>query len=597
MLHLENKQKSSIHLPDASGTKRHDNLKNLDFEHSGHTGFQEELTFDAVPTENSNNPVTSDGIKTALDAKQDTILRRMRLYGKGTVTTINYLQSNFETGDVVRIFSQNTPAEITLGGIMVKTGDFIVWSNDVWHLLTDKVAIDALMESKLEGVQINGTDLSIDGNKKVNIARLASGATFTDGDFTYTVNTDTSTVTLTAIAAEALSGIITVPDEVYDGVFAYTVTKLGDAFKNQGAKTTNMTSLILPDTITKFTGTATFYGCNGMRGIHLPKGLTGDGSGDGKLTKTFHYCSHLFNVEIPEGITKLYGTFRETCMVDSLSLKCKTEADFYGGSDTAEARAFADNKTGIRIYYPDGADAPTRITGSFTATAEPYSLMITTGIAKRFLSRSSTVGNTFTCGEFKYTVNADGLTVTLTGIAVSRVSVNVTIPCTVYDGVFGYTVTKLGDAFKNRNDLTAGMINLILPDTITEFTGTGTFATCSGLRTVKLPVLLIGDTTAGQLTNTFQGCPNLTEVEIPAGITKFWGTFGSNSYPSGVRSVILHCKSQADFYGGSGTTAARAWADNTTGITIYYPYGTAAPKRITGSFTAVAKAYKSMTIV
>jgi hypothetical protein len=37
-------------------------------------GIQGELTFDNTPTANSNNPVKSGGVKTALDAKQDTLV-------------------------------------------------------------------------------------------------------------------------------------------------------------------------------------------------------------------------------------------------------------------------------------------------------------------------------------------------------------------------------------------------------------------------------------------------------------------------------------------------------------------------------------------
>ena len=53
------------------GTKDHSKMKNLDYENSGHTGFQKELTFDDTPTEGSNNPVKSMGIKTELDKKAD----------------------------------------------------------------------------------------------------------------------------------------------------------------------------------------------------------------------------------------------------------------------------------------------------------------------------------------------------------------------------------------------------------------------------------------------------------------------------------------------------------------------------------------------
>jgi hypothetical protein len=37
-------------------------------------GIQSELTFDNMPTDNSNNPVKSGGVKTALDSKQDTLV-------------------------------------------------------------------------------------------------------------------------------------------------------------------------------------------------------------------------------------------------------------------------------------------------------------------------------------------------------------------------------------------------------------------------------------------------------------------------------------------------------------------------------------------
>lgn len=49
--------------------KKHNNLENLDYDNSGHTGFQKELTFDTTPTEDSLNPVTSDGIYSELSQK------------------------------------------------------------------------------------------------------------------------------------------------------------------------------------------------------------------------------------------------------------------------------------------------------------------------------------------------------------------------------------------------------------------------------------------------------------------------------------------------------------------------------------------------
>lgn len=53
------------------GTRNHNQLHNLDYDNSGHTGFQKELTFDETPTADSLNPVTSGGIKAVLDSKLD----------------------------------------------------------------------------------------------------------------------------------------------------------------------------------------------------------------------------------------------------------------------------------------------------------------------------------------------------------------------------------------------------------------------------------------------------------------------------------------------------------------------------------------------
>ena len=63
--------KSTISISGAKGTKNHQALYNLDYENSGHTGFQKELIFDDTPTSGSNNPVKSGGIKTELDKKAD----------------------------------------------------------------------------------------------------------------------------------------------------------------------------------------------------------------------------------------------------------------------------------------------------------------------------------------------------------------------------------------------------------------------------------------------------------------------------------------------------------------------------------------------
>ena len=391
-----------------------------------------------------------------------------------------------------------------------------------------------------------------------------AGDTFTAGDFTYKVNTDTSTVTLTAIAAAALTGEVTVPGTVSDGENDYTVTQLGDAFKNQGTKTNGMTGLVLPDSITKFTGTATFYGCK-FTSIHLPANLTGDAT-TGQLTNTFMYCNSLTSVVLPAGITKCYGSFRNSG-VRTVSISGMSQVDFYGGSGTTDARAWVDNTTGITIYYPANGTAPTRTGTSFTAT----------------VVKLQTQGTQLRYGDFVYTINSNTATVTLTSIsaAVSALPASVTVPSTITDPLGGsYTVTQLGDAFKNKESVTKSMTSLTLPDTITKFTGTATFYACKGLTSIHLPVNLTGDATNKQLTSTFMYCNALASVTLPAGITQCYGTFRN----SAVKSVTITGTSAVSFYADSGTEGARAWSNSVTGITIYYPANGTAPTRYSSSY-------------
>lgn len=79
--------KSTISISGAKGTKNHQALYNLDYENSGHTGFQKELIFDDTPTEGSNNPVKSGGVKAALDGKADKggVYKKNEVYNKSEI--------------------------------------------------------------------------------------------------------------------------------------------------------------------------------------------------------------------------------------------------------------------------------------------------------------------------------------------------------------------------------------------------------------------------------------------------------------------------------------------------------------------------------
>ena len=64
-MNIEKDNPADINLGNVE-TRKHNKLSNLDFESSGHTGFQEKLTFDDKPTYGSTNPVTSSGIYATL---------------------------------------------------------------------------------------------------------------------------------------------------------------------------------------------------------------------------------------------------------------------------------------------------------------------------------------------------------------------------------------------------------------------------------------------------------------------------------------------------------------------------------------------------
>lgn len=359
----------------------------------------------------------------------------------------------------------------------------------------------------------------------------AAGDTFTAGDFTYTVNTDTSTVTLTAIAVSALSGDVTVPATVSDGTATYTVTQVGNAFKNQGSKTNGMTSLTLPDSITHFTGTATFYGCK-FTTVHLPANLVKDGStGYGNcLYNTFQWCSNLTSVTIPASITACYGTFRSSG-VRTVTITGTSAVNFYADSGTEGARAWS-NGVSVTIYYPSNGTAPIRYTGSYftgrivqlgTETPAPTATPIPSA-------------NVFEVGDFKYKINAGTETVSVTGFSSTSDKTGAKVlPETVTYEETTYTVTSVGyAAFAN----TSGITSFIMPDTVTSV-GTNVFYGCTNLSYVHLSENLTNISGSRQLVGAFQYCTALQTVTIPAGITCLPKTFLN----SGVQNIILKAKS------------------------------------------------------
>lgn len=120
--------------------------------------------------------------------------------------------------------------------------------------------------------------------------------------------------------------------------------------------------------------------------------------------------------------------------------------------------------------------------------------------------------------NLKYTVNADGQSVTVSGT--SGKPTQLTIESSISDKDKNYTVTKIATwAFNACNTLT----EVTLPNTVDEI-GYQAFFKCSNLTKVIIPE---GVTKIGQA--AFYGCSQLTSITIPSTITNMDTAFSGNT--------------------------------------------------------------------
>lgn len=151
----------------------------------------------------------------------------------------------------------------------------------------------------------------------------------------------------------------------------------------------------------------------------------------------------------------------------------------------------------------------------------------------------------FTNGNLKYTVNADGESVTVSGTLRNPTQLNIESSI-LYNGT-NYTVTKIATwAFYDaRNTLT----EVTLPNTVDEIEYQA-FFNCSNLTKVIIPegVRKIGQT-------AFYGCSQLTSITIPSTITNMDTAFSGNTALSHVTLTNGISKiSSSAFKGCTGLT-------------------------------------------
>ena len=146
------------------------------------------------------------------------------------------------------------------------------------------------------------------------------------------------------------------------------------------------------------------------------------------------------------------------------------------------------------------------------------SLLVALSITLTFLPMGAVAATRITKENLKYTVNADGQSVTVSGT--SGKPTQLTIESSISDKDKNYTVTKIATwAFNACNTLT----EVTLPNTVDEI-GYQAFFKCSNLTKVIIPE---GVTKIGQ--NAFNGCSQLTSITIPSTITNMDTAFSGNT--------------------------------------------------------------------
>lgn len=146
------------------------------------------------------------------------------------------------------------------------------------------------------------------------------------------------------------------------------------------------------------------------------------------------------------------------------------------------------------------------------------SLLVTLSITLTFLPIGAVAATPIRIGNLKYTVNADGESVTVSGTSGNPTQLN--IESSISSNGRNYTVTEIATwAFNKCNTLT----EVTLPNTVDEI-GYQAFFNCSNLTNVTIPE---GVTKIGQA--AFYGCSQLTSITIPSTITDMDTAFSGNT--------------------------------------------------------------------
>ena len=226
-----------------------------------------------------------------------------------------------------------------------------------------------------------------------------------------------------------------------------------------------------------------FYGCNNLKGITIPYGITSIGDG------AFSHCDSLTSVTIPDSVTTIRGGAFEDCS----SLTSVTIPDSVTSIGDS---AFSNCSSLTSVTIPDSVTSigDSAFSNCSSLTSVTIGNSVTTIGEKTFA---------YCCSLTSVTIPNSVTTIGYGAFADCSSLTSITIPD---------SVTTIGiTAFYNCSSLTS----VTIPKNLTKIES-NTFYGCSSLENIYLPegLISIGD-------EAFAECDNLTIVTIPSSVVSF----------------------------------------------------------------------------
>ena len=343
---------------------------------------------------------------------------------------------------------------------------------------------------------------------KSSVQSSKATATYTEGNFTYTVD-DNNNATITAYADKNATSI-TIPSTIN----GYTVTNIGNnVFQNFTA----LTSVNIPEGVTTI-GSYAFYNCTALTNMNIPNSVTTIGQ------YAFYSCK-LTKVEIPDSVINLGGGAFSYCYsLKSVELSSNASilnnSVIFNNCTSLETVIFSKNikRVGCGVFSNCSNLKDVYYTGTINEWRNIY---IDSGTSNgvyntenKYLRDTAsihfsdvlndnfykTANNTDSNYEYIYYKVLEDDTIEITGYAGDVA--NVVLP----DTIEGKTVTKLSDGVFYHNQK---IKTVTIPETVTDI-GQYTFYECRSLLTINL---------ANNITTiknfVFYGCTSLKNINIP----------------------------------------------------------------------------------